>query len=236
MFRRATLLIAACAALAACRQEPPADLDRPETAREFPRAYRPVSETAGNDFSTEQARDDRNEANTVMDLANIRAGMTVADIGAGEGYYTVRLAERVGSRGRVLAQDIDQDALRRWQPGRGGAARQCLDQARRGRRSAAAGEQLRPRVPGPYVPRGNRALRLPVAAAAGAARGRTDNRRRCGPSRGPTWVKTPIVVLRVSGSRFPTGGICSQAGTRGVLCAVRSDRPATGSGRDRAVR
>jgi ubiquinone/menaquinone biosynthesis C-methylase UbiE len=33
-------------------------------------------------------------------------GMTVADIGAGEGYYTVRLAARVGPQGRVLAQDI----------------------------------------------------------------------------------------------------------------------------------
>jgi len=113
MFRAATLLLAACAALAACERQPPADADRPETSREFPRAYRSVSETGSNAFSTEQDRDDRNEANTVMDLAGIRAGMTVADIGAGEGYYTVRLAERVGARGRVLAQDIDQDALRR---------------------------------------------------------------------------------------------------------------------------
>jgi len=32
--------------------------------------------------------------------------MTVADIGAGEGYYTVRLAKRVGIEGRVLAEDI----------------------------------------------------------------------------------------------------------------------------------
>src|SRR5688572_29599815 len=116
MLRRAThplLLLVACAALGACKQEPPADLDRPETSREFPRAFRPVSELGGNSVSTEQVRDDRNEANTVMDLANIRAGMTVADIGAGEGYYTVRLAERVGADGRVLAQDIDHDALRR---------------------------------------------------------------------------------------------------------------------------
>jgi ubiquinone/menaquinone biosynthesis C-methylase UbiE len=115
MLRRATslLLFAAFAALGACEQDPAADLDRPETSREFPRAYRPVSELGKTSVSTEQARDDRNEANTVMDLANIRAGMTVADIGAGEGYYTVRLAERVGSEGRVLAQDIDQDALRR---------------------------------------------------------------------------------------------------------------------------
>jgi ubiquinone/menaquinone biosynthesis C-methylase UbiE len=48
-----------------------------------------------------------------MDLAHIAPGMTVADIGAGEGYYTVRLAERVGVHGRVLAQDIDQPALER---------------------------------------------------------------------------------------------------------------------------
>ena len=99
--------------LAACEQTPAADLDRPETSRAFPRAYRPVSAPGSTSVSTEQARDDRNEANTVMDLANIREGMTVADIGAGEGYYTVRLAERVGRDGRVLAQDIDQDALRR---------------------------------------------------------------------------------------------------------------------------
>jgi SAM-dependent methyltransferase len=32
--------------------------------------------------------------------------MSVADVGAGEGYYTVRLAPLVGPRGRVLAEDI----------------------------------------------------------------------------------------------------------------------------------
>jgi ubiquinone/menaquinone biosynthesis C-methylase UbiE len=36
----------------------------------------------------------------------VTPGMTVADIGAGEGYYTLRLAQRVGPRGRVLAEDI----------------------------------------------------------------------------------------------------------------------------------
>ena len=86
--------------------------DRPETSHDFPRAYRPVSDLAGNAFSSEQSRDDRQEASTVMDLADIREGMTVADIGAGEGYYTVRLATKVGALGRVLAQDIDRDALK----------------------------------------------------------------------------------------------------------------------------
>jgi ubiquinone/menaquinone biosynthesis C-methylase UbiE len=106
-------LILACAALAACERAPDPDADRPETSREFPRAYRPVSDLGKTSISTEEARDDRNEATTVMDLAQIRPGTTVADIGAGEGYYTVRLAERVGANGRVLAQDIDEDALRR---------------------------------------------------------------------------------------------------------------------------
>lgn len=87
--------------------------DRPEDARAFPRAEREVPDIVGNQFSTETARDNRNEADTVMDLAEITEGMTVADIGAGEGYYTVRLAERVGKTGRVLAQDIDTEALAR---------------------------------------------------------------------------------------------------------------------------
>lgn len=44
-----------------------------------------------------------------MDLAGVRAGMSVADVGAGEGYYTVRLARVVGAKGRVLAEDIVPD-------------------------------------------------------------------------------------------------------------------------------
>jgi ubiquinone/menaquinone biosynthesis C-methylase UbiE len=101
-------LVAALTLLAACN--PSNDTDRSESSRDFPRPYRPVSELGGNSVSSEEARDNRNEATTVMDLATIEPGMTVADIGAGDGYYTVRLAERVGAKGRVLAEDIDADA------------------------------------------------------------------------------------------------------------------------------
>lgn len=87
--------------------------DRPASALDFPEPDRPVSEVVSNQFSNEDARDERGEAQQVMDLANIAPGMTVADIGAGEGYYTVRLANRVGEDGRVLAQDIDREALER---------------------------------------------------------------------------------------------------------------------------
>lgn len=72
----------------------------------FPAADRPVATIVSARWSNEEARDRLREAETVMDRAAIRPGMTVADIGAGEGYYTIRLASRVGEDGRVLAQDI----------------------------------------------------------------------------------------------------------------------------------
>lgn len=111
MRQRAAALVA-LALLAGC-DGAASDSDRPPTSREFPRPDRPVSEIGSNAFSTEVQRDSVNEAQRVMDLAAIGAGTTVADIGAGEGYYTVRLAERVGPKGRVLAQDIDREALQR---------------------------------------------------------------------------------------------------------------------------
>ena len=84
-----------------------------DAARSFPKPDRPVSGLGATEFSTEDARDQRGEAESVMRLAEIAPGMRVADIGAGEGYYTVRLAEKVGAKGRVLAQDIDREALDR---------------------------------------------------------------------------------------------------------------------------
>ena len=106
------LALAMLLGLAACSQASEAP-ERAETSREFPQADRPISKLGANDFSSEDVRDSRGEAQKVMDLAGVRPGMTVADIGAGEGYYTVRLSERVGAGGRVLAQDIDREALER---------------------------------------------------------------------------------------------------------------------------
>lgn len=72
----------------------------------FPAASRPVAAIVSARWSDEDSRDKAGESTGVMDRAGIRPGMTVADIGAGEGYYTIRLAARVGAKGRVLAQDI----------------------------------------------------------------------------------------------------------------------------------
>ena len=94
--------LAACLLLigvASCRAEPAQESS-------FPDADRPVAPIVSDSFSTEDARDRVGEAEAVMQLAGVKPGMSVADIGAGEGYYTVRLSPIVGPRGRVLAQDI----------------------------------------------------------------------------------------------------------------------------------
>lgn len=98
--RRASRLALAFALLGGC------DAAAERYAGPFPAPDRPVARIVSSRWSTEEARDRVNEAMTVMDRARIQPGMTIADIGAGEGYYTVRLAQRVGPRGRVLAQDI----------------------------------------------------------------------------------------------------------------------------------
>lgn len=105
----AATMLAACGVVSSTKEND----QRPESVRAFPPAGRPVSTVAGTQFSEEAARDKVGEATVIMDVAKVVPGMSVADIGAGEGYYTVRLADRVGPKGRVLAEDISRPALRR---------------------------------------------------------------------------------------------------------------------------
>ncbi len=48
----------------------------------------------------------------VMDAIGIKPGMTVAEIGAGQGRYVVQIAVRVGESGKVYGEDIDAASLR----------------------------------------------------------------------------------------------------------------------------
>lgn len=96
-----------------CRAQPA------EQRSAFPEPRRPVAPIVSSRYLNEDARDSIGEFDSVMRLAEIRPGMSVADIGAGEGYYTVRLSPIVGRNGRVLAEDIVpatiQDLARRVQ-------------------------------------------------------------------------------------------------------------------------
>lgn len=59
------------------------------------------------------ARERWQESDRVIDALALRPGERVADLGAGGGYFTYRLARRVGPDGRVYAVDPDVDMLRR---------------------------------------------------------------------------------------------------------------------------
>ncbi len=80
-------------------------------AKEFPSPRRPVAPIATLSRSAEEHRDSLNEAGEVARLLELKPGMTVSDIGAGSGYYTVRLSHLVGPSGSIVAQDVMWDYL-----------------------------------------------------------------------------------------------------------------------------
>jgi SAM-dependent methyltransferase len=57
-------------------------------------------------------RDEKLQINRVMDILEITPGKSVADIGAGSGWFTLRAARRVGETGSVYAVDINPEATR----------------------------------------------------------------------------------------------------------------------------
>ncbi|WP_245409640.1 class I SAM-dependent methyltransferase [Allosphingosinicella vermicomposti] len=91
-------MLVTLALLSACKEQP--------EKSPFPDPARPVAPIVSSGYLNEDARDSVGEFESVVRMAGVQPGMSVADIGAGEGYYTVRLAPLVGDRGRVLAQDI----------------------------------------------------------------------------------------------------------------------------------
>ncbi len=72
----------------------------------MPRLERPVAPIVSARWSDEASREHAGEATAVIRLASVRPGMRVADVGAGEGYYTLKLAAAVGPNGEVIAEDI----------------------------------------------------------------------------------------------------------------------------------
>jgi SAM-dependent methyltransferase len=82
-------------------------------ASAFPAPGRPVAGIVTDIWHDEASRDQAGEAERVMNLVDVKPGMAVADIGAGSGYYTVRLARRLGPTGHVFAEDVVPEYLAR---------------------------------------------------------------------------------------------------------------------------
>ena len=74
---------------------------------------RPTSKPYTGDLSIfeDPKRDEKLQPNRIMDILGIKEGSSVADIGAGSGWFTVRAARRVGNDGIVYAVDINHDYL-----------------------------------------------------------------------------------------------------------------------------
>lgn len=56
-------------------------------------------------------REEEEHPEVVIDAMELRGGEVVADLGAGSGYFTFRLAAQVGKTGKVLAIDIQDEML-----------------------------------------------------------------------------------------------------------------------------
>jgi ubiquinone/menaquinone biosynthesis C-methylase UbiE len=69
----------------------------------------------GVDWLFRETRVDEEQPEAMLDALKIPKGATVADVGAGAGYHSIRMARRVGPRGTVLASDLQPEMLKMLQ-------------------------------------------------------------------------------------------------------------------------
>jgi predicted methyltransferase len=102
------LLLAGCSPVSA-GQRPHVEGKR--DAAGFPLPDRPVAKIVASTWSSGPDRDAADESGQLIRGLGIRRGMSVADIGAGSGYHTLRLAPAVGPTGTVYAEDVVESYL-----------------------------------------------------------------------------------------------------------------------------
>ena len=86
------------------QQESSPDSDRP-------RQIAPAMSWVYADWLTRPEREREEQPDRLVNALDIRPGATVVDLGAGVGYFTWRLARKVGRAGKVIAVDIQQEML-----------------------------------------------------------------------------------------------------------------------------
>jgi predicted methyltransferase len=107
------VLALACAAPAAEAAQPSPGPLAPAgaPAAAFPAPSRAVAHIVSPSWGDLAERDRSGEISEIVARLHLKPGMTVADIGAGSGYDTLRLARVVGPGGRVIAEDVTPDYL-----------------------------------------------------------------------------------------------------------------------------
>ena len=98
-----------------------------------------VMSSAGADWLERPEREAEENVEGALDAIRIRKGSTVAEVGAGTGYVSIKLARRVGPTGKVYANDIQPEMLIRL--------RQNADKAGVGNIETVLGTTTDPRLP-----------------------------------------------------------------------------------------
>ena len=70
-----------------------------------------VMSFAGADWLIRDTREQEEQPEQMLDALKIPEGATVADVGAGVGYTSLRLAKRVGPKGKVYATDLQPEMI-----------------------------------------------------------------------------------------------------------------------------
>lgn len=65
----------------------------------------------GAEWLTRDSREKEERASLMLDNLGLKLGMTVCDMGCGNGYHTIRMARLVGPEGKVLGVDIQREML-----------------------------------------------------------------------------------------------------------------------------
>jgi len=77
------------------------------------RRIAPVMGVGGADWLNRSEREAEENPDGALDAIGIKPGMVVADVGAGTGYMSLKMATRVGASGKVYAEDVQPEMLRR---------------------------------------------------------------------------------------------------------------------------
>ncbi len=70
------------------------------------RQYANVMGVAGASWLERPERDAEENPQAAVEALGLKPGMVVCDLGAGSGYYSIRMAQKVGAQGKVYAVDI----------------------------------------------------------------------------------------------------------------------------------
>lgn len=70
------------------------------------RVFAPVMGVGGAGWLERAEREEEEAPSKAIDALELKPGMVIADVGAGSGYYTSRMAKKVAPSGRILATDI----------------------------------------------------------------------------------------------------------------------------------